>query len=167
MTFHERVGASSLIEESSEGQGVRQVVQTTVVHGEHLEKHEGDSVLAVDLPSARDDFTQVGQALNCTLHPYNIILVTIVVIMMKMNFFPSLLFNKKKKFKQVLKTLIELKQIVLVPPPNLSHWLIPHVTYKDVVLFNVCLHVSLRFHFEEGLCLAWAPPAMYCTYLYP
>lgn len=45
--------------ESVVGQEVRQVVQTTVVHGEQLEKHEGDSFLATDLPSARDDFTQV------------------------------------------------------------------------------------------------------------
>uniref|UniRef100_A0A672T5P6 Ankyrin-2-like n=1 Tax=Sinocyclocheilus grahami TaxID=75366 RepID=A0A672T5P6_SINGR len=41
------------------GQEVRQVVQTTMVHGEQLEKHEGDPYLASDLPSAREDFTQV------------------------------------------------------------------------------------------------------------
>uniref|UniRef100_A0A672T478 Ankyrin-2-like n=1 Tax=Sinocyclocheilus grahami TaxID=75366 RepID=A0A672T478_SINGR len=40
-------------------QEVRQVVQTTMVHGEQLEKHEGDPYLASDLPSAREDFTQV------------------------------------------------------------------------------------------------------------
>ncbi len=44
--------------ESALGQEVRQVVQTTMLHGEQLEKHEGDS-LASDLPSAREDFTQV------------------------------------------------------------------------------------------------------------
>ncbi|KAA0722485.1 Ankyrin-2 [Triplophysa tibetana] len=58
VTFHERAGMSSLKEESAGGQEVTQVVQTTVVHGERLEKHEGDSVFAADLPSARDDFTQ-------------------------------------------------------------------------------------------------------------
>lgn len=59
VTFHERAGLSSLKEESAGGQEVTQVVQTTVVHGERLEKHEGDSVFTADLPSARDDFTQV------------------------------------------------------------------------------------------------------------
>ncbi|KAL0204055.1 hypothetical protein M9458_002073, partial [Cirrhinus mrigala] len=44
--------------ESAFGQEVRQVVQTTMVHGDQLEKHEGDPFLASDLPSARDDFTQ-------------------------------------------------------------------------------------------------------------
>ncbi|XP_056591273.1 ankyrin-2 isoform X3 [Triplophysa dalaica] len=58
VTFHERAGMSSLKEESAGGQEVTQVVQTTVVHGERLEKHEGDSVFAADLPSAREDFTQ-------------------------------------------------------------------------------------------------------------
>ncbi|XP_057188750.1 ankyrin-2 isoform X3 [Triplophysa rosa] len=58
VTFHERAGMSSLKEESAGGPEVKQVVQTKVVHGERLEKHEGDSVFAADLPSARDDFTQ-------------------------------------------------------------------------------------------------------------
>ncbi|XDV14731.1 hypothetical protein PO909_014931 [Leuciscus waleckii] len=57
VTFHEQDGMSAS-GESVVGQEVRQVVQTTVVHGEQLEKHEGDPFLATDLPSARDDFTQ-------------------------------------------------------------------------------------------------------------
>ncbi|XP_039530654.1 ankyrin-2 isoform X3 [Pimephales promelas] len=57
VTFHEQDNMSAS-GESVVGQEVRQVVQTTVVHGEQLEKHEGDPFLATDLPSARDDFTQ-------------------------------------------------------------------------------------------------------------
>ncbi|XP_077061211.1 uncharacterized protein ank2a isoform X4 [Siphateles boraxobius] len=57
VTFHEQDGMSAS-GESVVGQEVRQVAQTTVVHGERLEKHEGDPFLATDLTSARDDFTQ-------------------------------------------------------------------------------------------------------------
>lgn len=60
---------SSLKQESAGGPEVKQVVQTTVVHGERLEKHEGDSDLAADLPSARDDFSQVsGQSQQSVLY---------------------------------------------------------------------------------------------------
>ncbi|XP_016105632.1 ankyrin-2-like [Sinocyclocheilus grahami] len=58
VTFHEQDGMSSSKGEFALGQEVRQVVQTTMVHGEQLEKHEGDPYLASDLPSAREDFTQ-------------------------------------------------------------------------------------------------------------
>ncbi|XP_067298065.1 ankyrin-2 [Pseudorasbora parva] len=58
VTFHEQDGMSASKGQSAVGQEVRQVVQTTVVHGEQLEKHEGDPFLATDLTSARDDFTQ-------------------------------------------------------------------------------------------------------------
>lgn len=58
VTFHEQDGMSSSKGESTLGQEVKQVVQTTMLHGEQLEKH-GDSYLALDLPSAREDFTQV------------------------------------------------------------------------------------------------------------
>ncbi|KAL1282621.1 hypothetical protein QQF64_001424, partial [Cirrhinus molitorella] len=58
VTFHEQDGMSSSKGESALDQEVRQVVQTTMVHGEQLEKHEGDPFLASDLTSARDDFTQ-------------------------------------------------------------------------------------------------------------
>ncbi|XP_026059946.1 ankyrin-2 isoform X5 [Carassius auratus] len=58
VTFHEQDVMSSSKGESSVGQEVRQVVQMTLVHGEQLEKHEGDPYLASDLPSAREDFTQ-------------------------------------------------------------------------------------------------------------
>ncbi|XP_073805518.1 uncharacterized protein ank2a isoform X26 [Danio rerio] len=58
VTFHEKDSISASRGESAAGQEVRQMVQTTVVHGEQLEKHEGNPFLARDLPSARDDFTQ-------------------------------------------------------------------------------------------------------------
>ncbi|XP_065110514.1 uncharacterized protein [Paramisgurnus dabryanus] len=58
VTFHERDVTSSSKEETAGGSRVSQVFQTTVVHGEHLEKQEGDADLAADLSSARDDFTQ-------------------------------------------------------------------------------------------------------------
>ncbi|ELV13715.1 Ankyrin-2, partial [Tupaia chinensis] len=45
--------------EPVEGRRVSKVVKTTVVHGERLEKHLGDSSLATDLPSAKDDFEEV------------------------------------------------------------------------------------------------------------
>uniref|UniRef100_A0A8C1AC64 Ankyrin 2a, neuronal n=1 Tax=Cyprinus carpio carpio TaxID=630221 RepID=A0A8C1AC64_CYPCA len=59
VTFHEQDGMSSSKGESALGQEVRQVVQTKMVHGEQLEKLEGDPYLASDLPSAHEDFTQV------------------------------------------------------------------------------------------------------------
>ncbi|KAK9980713.1 hypothetical protein ABG768_000302 [Culter alburnus] len=58
VTFLDQDGMSASKGESAVGQKVRQVVQTTVVHGEQLEKHEGNTFLATDLPSAQDDFTQ-------------------------------------------------------------------------------------------------------------
>ncbi|XP_051561173.1 ankyrin-2-like isoform X3 [Myxocyprinus asiaticus] len=58
VTFYEQDGMSALKGGSAGGQEVRQVVQMTMVHGERMEKHEGDPFLATDLPSARDDFTQ-------------------------------------------------------------------------------------------------------------
>ncbi|KTG37299.1 hypothetical protein cypCar_00022702 [Cyprinus carpio] len=58
VTFHEQDGMSSSKGESALGQEVRQVVQTKMVHGEQLEKLEGDPYLASDLPSAHEDFTQ-------------------------------------------------------------------------------------------------------------
>ena len=45
--------------EPVEGRRVSKVVKTTVVHGERMEKHLGDSSLATDLPSAKDDFEEV------------------------------------------------------------------------------------------------------------
>ncbi|XP_048364889.1 ankyrin-2 isoform X21 [Sphaerodactylus townsendi] len=42
--------------EPVEGRKVSKVVKTTLVHGERMEKHHGDSSLAADLPSAKDDF---------------------------------------------------------------------------------------------------------------
>uniref|UniRef100_A0A8C9BLY0 Ankyrin 2 n=1 Tax=Phocoena sinus TaxID=42100 RepID=A0A8C9BLY0_PHOSS len=44
--------------EPVEGRRVSKVVKTTVVHGERMEKHLGDSSLASDLPSAKDDFEE-------------------------------------------------------------------------------------------------------------
>ncbi|XP_026123078.1 ankyrin-3-like isoform X13 [Carassius auratus] len=58
VTFHEKDGMLASKGESAVGQEVRQVVQTTVTHGEQLAKLEGDPFLTPDLPSARDDFTQ-------------------------------------------------------------------------------------------------------------
>ncbi|TRY88976.1 hypothetical protein DNTS_013346 [Danionella cerebrum] len=58
VTFHEDGAVSVSKGESVAGQDVRQMVQTMVVHGEQLEKHEGNSILARDLPSAHHDFTQ-------------------------------------------------------------------------------------------------------------
>lgn len=45
--------------EPVEGRRVSKVVKTTVVQGERMEKHLGDSSLATDLPSAKDDFEKV------------------------------------------------------------------------------------------------------------
>ncbi|XP_063116745.1 ankyrin-2 isoform X35 [Cavia porcellus] len=44
--------------EPVEGRRVSKVVKTTVVRGERMEKHLGDSDLATDLPSAKDDFEE-------------------------------------------------------------------------------------------------------------
>ncbi|KAM6221502.1 ankyrin-2 isoform 3-T3 [Rhynchocyon petersi] len=44
--------------EPVEGRRVSKVVKTTMVHGERMEKHLGDSSLASDLPSAKDDFEE-------------------------------------------------------------------------------------------------------------
>ncbi|KAM3831466.1 ankyrin-2 [Vipera latastei] len=50
--------ASEFQAEPVEGRKVSKVIKTTVVHGERLEKHHGDSSLAVNLPSAKDDFEE-------------------------------------------------------------------------------------------------------------
>ncbi|XP_062837388.1 ankyrin-2 isoform X40 [Anolis carolinensis] len=50
--------ASEFQSEPVEGRKVSKVVKTTVVHGERMEKHHGDSSLATDLPSAKDDFEE-------------------------------------------------------------------------------------------------------------
>ncbi|XP_069782802.1 ankyrin-2-like isoform X3 [Narcine bancroftii] len=42
--------------EHVEGRKVSKVIKTTVVHGERMEKHLGDTKLATDLPTAKDDF---------------------------------------------------------------------------------------------------------------
>lgn len=42
-----------------QGRKVSKVVKTTVVRGERVEKQTGDSSLAADLPSAREDFEKV------------------------------------------------------------------------------------------------------------
>ncbi|XP_075400022.1 ankyrin-2 isoform X14 [Tenrec ecaudatus] len=44
--------------EPVEGRRVSKVVKTTMVHGERMETHLGDSSLASDLPSAKDDFEE-------------------------------------------------------------------------------------------------------------
>ncbi|XP_047421812.1 ankyrin-2 isoform X26 [Sciurus carolinensis] len=44
--------------EPVEGRRVSKVVKTTMVRGERMEKHLGDSSLATDLPSAKDDFEE-------------------------------------------------------------------------------------------------------------
>lgn len=41
------------------GRKVSKVVKTTMVRGERTEKLRGDPSLAVDLPSAREDFEKV------------------------------------------------------------------------------------------------------------
>ncbi|XP_060102895.1 ankyrin-2 isoform X19 [Heteronotia binoei] len=59
VTFSEPSVLSSTSEfqsEPVEDRKVSKVVKTTLVHGERLEKHHGDSSLAADLPSAKDDF---------------------------------------------------------------------------------------------------------------
>ncbi|XP_073496235.1 ankyrin-2 isoform X5 [Phyllobates terribilis] len=53
-----RVMSSDFEVEPVEGRKVSKVVKTTMVHGERTEKCIGDSSLASDLPSAKDDFEQ-------------------------------------------------------------------------------------------------------------
>ncbi|XP_077134930.1 ankyrin-2 isoform X2 [Ranitomeya variabilis] len=53
-----RVMSSDFEVEPVEGRKVSKVVKTTLVHGERTEKCIGDSSLASDLPSAKDDFEQ-------------------------------------------------------------------------------------------------------------
>uniref|UniRef100_A0A8C2VN00 Ankyrin 2 n=1 Tax=Chinchilla lanigera TaxID=34839 RepID=A0A8C2VN00_CHILA len=50
--------ASQFQAEPVEGRRVSKVVKTTMVRGERMEKHLGDSSLAPDLPSAKDDFEE-------------------------------------------------------------------------------------------------------------
>ncbi|XP_026553968.1 ankyrin-2 isoform X3 [Pseudonaja textilis] len=50
--------ASEFQTEPVEGRKVSKVIKTTLVHGERMEKHHGDSSLAVNLPSAKDDFEE-------------------------------------------------------------------------------------------------------------
>lgn len=51
--------ASEFQAEPVEGRKVSKVIKTTLVQGERMEKHHGDSSLAVNLPSAKDDFEEV------------------------------------------------------------------------------------------------------------
>uniref|UniRef100_A0A8C7NL56 Ankyrin 2 n=1 Tax=Oncorhynchus mykiss TaxID=8022 RepID=A0A8C7NL56_ONCMY len=47
--------------EQVQGRKVSKVVKTTVVRGERMEKQTGDSTLAADLPSAKEDFEKVSR----------------------------------------------------------------------------------------------------------
>ncbi|KAG8592954.1 hypothetical protein GDO81_000681 [Engystomops pustulosus] len=59
ISFSEPSVVSSEFEvEPVEGRKVSKVVKTTMVHGERTEKYFGDTSLASDLPSAKDDFEQ-------------------------------------------------------------------------------------------------------------
>ncbi|XP_037388817.1 ankyrin-2 isoform X2 [Pygocentrus nattereri] len=58
VTFCERNTAAGNVEENGGGREVTQTVRTMVVKGERMEKHQGDPHLAIDLPTAQDDFTQ-------------------------------------------------------------------------------------------------------------
>uniref|UniRef100_A0A665UFZ4 Ankyrin 2 n=1 Tax=Echeneis naucrates TaxID=173247 RepID=A0A665UFZ4_ECHNA len=51
--------ASEFEMEPVQGRKVSKVVKTTVVRGKRMEKQTGDSLLAADLPSAREDFEKV------------------------------------------------------------------------------------------------------------
>ncbi|KAK2504104.1 hypothetical protein MC885_013425 [Smutsia gigantea] len=57
--------------EPVEGRRVSKVIKTTMVHGERMEKHLGDSSLATDLPSAKDDFEEAlsytGKSNSCDI----------------------------------------------------------------------------------------------------
>ena len=60
LSEHSILSSTSQVQaEPVEGRRVSKVVKTTVVHGERMEKHLGDSSLATDLPSAKDDFEEV------------------------------------------------------------------------------------------------------------
>ncbi|XP_029330694.1 ankyrin-2 isoform X38 [Mus caroli] len=61
--------------EPVEGRRVSKVVKTTMVHGERMEKSLGDSSLATDLPSAKDDFEE---ALGYTGSHMNVYLPSLV-----------------------------------------------------------------------------------------
>ncbi|XP_051473920.1 ankyrin-2 isoform X4 [Apus apus] len=50
--------ASKFQSEPVEGRKVSKVIKTTVVQGERTEKHLGDTSLATDLPSAKEDFEE-------------------------------------------------------------------------------------------------------------
>ncbi|XP_061849119.1 ankyrin-2 isoform X1 [Colius striatus] len=50
--------ASKFQSEPVEGRKVSKVIKTTVVQGERMEKHLGDTSLATDLPSAKEDFEE-------------------------------------------------------------------------------------------------------------
>ncbi|XP_030305970.1 ankyrin-2 isoform X7 [Calypte anna] len=50
--------ASKFQSEPVEGRKVSKVIKTTLVQGERMEKHLGDSSLATDLPSAKEDFEE-------------------------------------------------------------------------------------------------------------
>ncbi|XP_053559555.1 ankyrin-2 isoform X15 [Bombina bombina] len=59
ITFSEPRSVSSEFEtEPVEGRKVSKILKTTMVHGERTEKYLGDTSLASDLPSAKDDFEQ-------------------------------------------------------------------------------------------------------------
>ncbi|XP_028831288.1 ankyrin-2 isoform X1 [Denticeps clupeoides] len=58
VTFCEWEGASASGTDHVDGQAVSQVMNTSVLQGERLEKHLGDPSLAYDLASARKDFIQ-------------------------------------------------------------------------------------------------------------
>uniref|UniRef100_A0A674CD19 Ankyrin-2-like n=1 Tax=Salmo trutta TaxID=8032 RepID=A0A674CD19_SALTR len=51
--------ASDFESEQVQGRKVSKVVKTTVVRGERMEKQMGDSTLAADLPSAKEDFEKI------------------------------------------------------------------------------------------------------------
>ncbi|XP_043917516.1 ankyrin-2 isoform X26 [Protopterus annectens] len=50
--------SSEFESEPVEGRRVSRVIKTTVMQGERMEKHHGESRLSTDLPSAKDDFQQ-------------------------------------------------------------------------------------------------------------
>lgn len=55
--------SASGAEKGEKGEEVSQVVETSLVQGERMEIHHGDPVLASDLPSAKEDFSQVSRLL--------------------------------------------------------------------------------------------------------
>ncbi|KAM9382007.1 ankyrin-2 isoform 3-T3 [Phaethornis superciliosus] len=67
--------ASKFQSEPVEGRKVSKVIKTTVVQGERMEKHLGDSSLATDLPSAKEDFEE---ALSYTGNQMKVQLPTLV-----------------------------------------------------------------------------------------